>query len=635
MKYSVHSAVFQQQPTFCRGVVVARGVSNAAADTAVEALLRAKINEVSADGAVTIDHPHLESWFQAYAKAQFPGGRQKVQSNLAAMMRRIKKGQGDKVPFVNRLVAIANLVQLTHLLPGDVFTHTAGVDELEVGPATGTQTFQALIGDDHAAPAVGEVCLYALRSQATIARQWHTKPGAPCNITPETTDVVLDFDHLGAESDVQKAVTECVALLRAHCATDTLDVRSFVLTKTNPTHDDADSGASGEDSPAPAPSGGAKVTPWEVEGTVDYDKLIRDFGCDPITPELIARMERLTGRKAHRFLRRGLFFSHRDLTELLNRFERGEPFYLYTGRGPSSESMHMGHLVPFQFTQWLQEAFNVPCVIQMTDDEKFLFRGTTMEELTRMTRNNAREIIACGFDPEKTFIFSDFEYVGHMYRNVVKVQSCVTASQAKGIFGFTMSDSIGKWAFAAVQAAPSFSTSFPHIFPTDKNVYCLIPQAIDQDPYFRMTRDVAPRIGYLKPALIHSKFFPALQGPTSKMSASNTNSAIFLTDTPKQVKEKVSCHAFSGGGATKEIHMRDGGNPDIDVPYQYLRFFLEDDDELQRIHDDYKKGVLLTGEIKQKLIDVVLEILTEHQRRREETTDDVIAHFMSVRPLKR
>lgn len=39
-----------------------------------------------------------------------------------------------------------------------------------------------------------------------------------------------------------------------------------------------------------------------------------------------------------------------------------------------SESMHMGHLVPFQFTQWLQETFNVPCVIQMTDDEKFLFR---------------------------------------------------------------------------------------------------------------------------------------------------------------------------------------------------------------------------------------------------------------------
>ena len=32
-----------------------------------------------------------------------------------------------------------------------------------------------------------------------------------------------------------------------------------------------------------------------------------------------------------------------------------------------------------------------------------------------------------------------------------------------------------------------------------------------QDPYFRMTRDVAPKLGYIKPALIESSFFPALQ----------------------------------------------------------------------------------------------------------------------------
>ena len=49
-------------------------------------------------------------------------------------------------------------------------------------------------------------------------------------------------------------------------------------------------------------------------------------------------------------------------------------FYLYTGRGPSSEALHAGHLIPFVITQWLQEAFDVPCVIQMTDDEKFLWK---------------------------------------------------------------------------------------------------------------------------------------------------------------------------------------------------------------------------------------------------------------------
>lgn len=54
-----------------------------------------------------------------------------------------------------------------------------------------------------------------------------------------------------------------------------------------------------------------------------------------------------------------------------------------------------------------------------------------------------------------------------------------------------------------------------------------------------MTRDVAPRLGFPKPALLHSTFIPALQGAHTKMSGSDSNTAIFLTDTPKQIKTKV------------------------------------------------------------------------------------------------
>jgi len=55
-----------------------------------------------------------------------------------------------------------------------------------------------------------------------------------------------------------------------------------------------------------------------------------------------------------------------------------------------------------------------------------------------------------------------------------------------------------------------------------------------------MTRDVAPRLNFPKPSLIHSIFFPAVQGSRSKMSASDPNSSIFLTDTPKQIQTKVN-----------------------------------------------------------------------------------------------
>lgn len=366
-------------------------------------------------------------------------------------------------------------------------------------------------------------------------------------------------------------------------------------------------------------------------------------------------MEKITGKPVHHFIRRGIFFSHRDLHSILTLKEQGKPFYLYTGRGPSSGSLHLGHLIPFIMTKWLQETFNVPLVIQLTDDEKTLWKDLKVEEAIKLAKENAKDIIAMGFDVKKTFIFSNLEFMGKcpaLYQNVIRIQKCVTFNQVKGIFGFGDSDPIGKIAFPAVQAAPALSTTFPFIFG-NKKVQVLIPCGIDQDPYFRMTRDVAPRLGFKKCALIHSSFFPSLQGAKSKMSASDTNSAIYLTDTPKQIKNKINKYAFSGGRDTVEEHRKLGGIPDIDVAYQLLKFFLEDDGKLETIRIAYQKGELLTGEIKKLAIDVSFVILNiyfyclsfyflqtitpvveEHQRRYKEITQEVLDSFFEIRELE-
>jgi tryptophanyl-tRNA synthetase len=166
------------------------------------------------------------------------------------------------------------------------------------------------------------------------------------------------------------------------------------------------------------------------------------------------------------------------------------------------------------------------------------------------------------------------------------------------VFNFSIADrdNVGKLHFASIQATPSFSNSFPQIFGDKSDIPCLIPCAIDQvspglpcrtndpmlycvpqDPYFRLTRDVATKLKYPKPSLIHAKFFPALQGPQTKMSASDPNSSIFMSDTPNQIKNKINKHAFSGGKETEEEHRREGGDETVDVAYQYLSFFEEDD----------------------------------------------------------
>jgi len=366
---------------------------------------------------------------------------------------------------------------------------------------------------------------------------------------------------------------------------------------------------------------------------VDYEKLVRDYGSSPITPELIKRMEVLTGKPAHPWLRRGIFFSHRDLKMILDLYEKGEKFYIYTGRGPSSDALHMGHMLPFMFTQWLQEVFDCPLVIQLTDDEKFLWKDISLKDCTKFGRANAMDIIACGFKPEKTFIFCDSDYIGEMYPTICEIQKRVTFNQARGIFGFDNSSNIGKVAFPAIQAAPSFSRAFRVPLRGAPNMPCLIPCAIDQDPYFRMTRDVAPRMKLRKPALMHCKFFPSLLGQDTKMSASAANTAVYTTDTPKQIKKKINKHAFSGGRETAEEQRIHGANLDVDISYQWLRFFLFDDEELEQIGRKYASGEMLTGEVKARLIQVLTEITQAHQKRRAEVTEEILDQFFKVRPL--
>lgn len=70
------------------------------------------------------------------------------------------------------------------------------------------------------------------------------------------------------------------------------------------------------------------------------------------------------------------------------------------------------HAVTRVFCRWLQDVFDVPLVIQMSDDEKYLWKDLTLEQAYSYTVENAKDIIACGFDINKTFIFSDLEYMG-------------------------------------------------------------------------------------------------------------------------------------------------------------------------------------------------------------------------------
>jgi tryptophanyl-tRNA synthetase len=359
----------------------------------------------------------------------------------------------------------------------------------------------------------------------------------------------------------------------------------------------------------------ATVTPWEVKGKVDYDRLIKEFGTEKVDDKIVQRIQKHTG-ELHHMLRRNIFFSHRDMKWILDEYEKGNKFFLYTGRAPSGHT-HIGHLVPWLFTKWLQDKFDVELWFQFPDEEKFFFKEKlTLEDTEKYTYENMLDVIALGFDPKKTHFIVDTKHADLMYKEACKVAKKITFSTAKAAFGFGNETNLGAIFYTAMQAVPAF---LPSVI-AGKKIPCLIPMAIDQDPHFRVARDVMPKIDQYKPAAIHCRFLPGLGGMEGegKMSASEEMTTIYTTDDANTIKKKINKYAFSGGKDTVEEHRKLGGNPDIDVSYQWLTFFEEDDDKLKQIHDDYKSGKLLSGELKAILIEKLTKFLTEHQKKREE-----------------
>lgn len=359
------------------------------------------------------------------------------------------------------------------------------------------------------------------------------------------------------------------------------------------------------------------VTPWEVKGKVDYARLIREFGTQPLTQELRQRLAKYMGG-VHIQLRRELFFSHRDLDTVLDLYEKGIKFVLYTGRGPSGP-VHIGHLVPWIFTKHLQEAFDTRLYFQMTDDEKFVVDDeAVLSETTSLAYDNALDLIALGFEPENTFIIYDVEDIDLLYDLALEVAKRVTYSTARSTFGFQDSTNLGWIFYPAVQAVPCFI----HKKLTGENVPALIPAAIDQDPYWRITRDIAAKMGYYKPAQIHNRFVPGL-GVGGKMSASEPETAIFTTDPPELVKKKI-WKAFTGGKGTIAEQKKLGADPDVCTVFQYfLYLFEEDDKKLEERNRRCKAGEVMCGDCKKELAEKVNKFLGEHQKKRLKAKDRI------------
>jgi tryptophanyl-tRNA synthetase len=351
-----------------------------------------------------------------------------------------------------------------------------------------------------------------------------------------------------------------------------------------------------------------QITPWEIKGKVDYEKLIKEFGVQKIESDLLKKMEEAF-KDLHVTLKRNYFYAHREFDKWLNSFLEGKTVSIVTGRGPSN-FMHIGHIVVFYFVKWLQEKTGAYLFIPFSDDEKYLVKNKSFKEIREYTINNLINILAIGFDKKRTKIFIDTEEP-IIYSLAIHFSKYLNFNTIKAVFGEDFKN-IGWLFYPAVQVAHIL---LPQVLLGPHET--VVPVGIDQDPYLRVSRDLAVKYKFLKPKTILSKFFPSLEDPFGKMSSSKEK-LISLDDSFEDIKRKIKKYAFSGGRPTIEEHKKYGGNPDIDVSFLYLYYFFEEDDKkIEELRENYKKGELLTKDLKNYATEKIWEFLKEFQKKKK------------------
>ncbi len=359
--------------------------------------------------------------------------------------------------------------------------------------------------------------------------------------------------------------------------------------------------------------GSEKIDPWKSIEVKNYEQLMKNFGIEPFGPVL----KKL--KNPHLLMKRGIIFGHRGFDLILKAIKKKEDFAMMTGLMPSGK-FHFGHMILAQQMIYYQQ-LGAKLFVCVADIEAYNMRKIPMEKL----RETAIEeylvnYIALGLKPKNCDFYFQSDRSVPYYRLISMLGRRTTLNELKDIYGDI---SPAKIVSVLTQVGDILHPQLEE-YGGPKPV--VVPVGIDQDPHIRLTRDIAQRVKnefkFFLPSATYHKLLPGLKG--GKMSSSDPFSYISLTDTPEEVKTKIMKYAFSGGGNSIEEHRKYGGNTDVDVSFQYLRFIFEPDDKkLQKIKEDYESGKMLTGELKSIVIEKIQKFLTEHQKKREKAKDKV------------
>ncbi len=343
------------------------------------------------------------------------------------------------------------------------------------------------------------------------------------------------------------------------------------------------------------------IDPWGSGELKIDERLVKEFG--------LKRFDKKSLPLKHYLFDRGILSAHRDF-EIIGESIRKKKFFLQLTGIASSGSLHLGHKVDVD-VYLLLRSLGAKSFFVVSDIDAYVSRPDSkvpsLDSAKELAVECISHLLALGVPKEDIYVQSRKE--PRYYEFAFEVSKKITENEFKAMYGHL---NLGKIAANLLQYSDILHLQLKEFFGPAPTITGI---GFDQDPHARACRDLARRLPYkmIIPSFIYFSHQSGLQ-EGRKMSSSEPDTAIYLSDSSSEIKRKIS-GAFSGGRDTLAEHRKLGGIPEKDKSFEILLYHHPDSKFVQKVYDDYKSGKMLSGELKKECIDFLSGILSEHQAK--------------------
>ena len=229
----IHTKIFEEHPTFRRGIVIARNMDNQGHSNELEDILNRAITQAAQQPIDLKADPRTMVWSDAHRR--FGSNPNKFPPAHCALLKRVQK-PGAGIPFINKVVAVMNINSIQDATPvgGDDVIRANG--SLELRYADGTENFTPLGSPDKIEhPVSGEIIYLVPESNEVMCRRWNWRNGHHTRIAEDTRVIVMNIDSLGEESEGRAIATRdrVAQMLEAYCQAE---VTTTLLSHKKPSY---------------------------------------------------------------------------------------------------------------------------------------------------------------------------------------------------------------------------------------------------------------------------------------------------------------------------------------------------------------------------------------------------------------